>query len=123
MKFIRLFMAVAFAASLLAPSLGWTQEKAKQKSPAQSETKKSAEKKTLIDINSASEDELKSIDGIGNMYAKKIVDNRPYKRKDELVKKKIVPEKTYDQIKDQIVAKQTKGPAEKTSAKKSPEKK
>src|SRR5437867_10883180 len=111
MKFIRLFLAVAFTASLLAPSLGWTQEKAKQKSPAQSETKKSTEKKTPIDINSASEDELKSIKGVGDAYAKKIVDGRRYKRRDELVKKTIVPEKTYDQIKDQIIAKQTKEPA------------
>ena len=123
MKFIRLFLAVAFTASLLAPSLGWTQEKAKQKSPAQSETKKSTEKKTPIDINSASEDELKSIKGVGDAYAKKIIDGRPYKRKDELVKKKIVPEKTYDQIKDQIIAKQTKEPGEKTSGKKPSDKK
>ena len=123
MKFIKLFITFAFAASLLAPSLGWTQEKAKQKSPAQSETKKSAEKKKPIDINTASEDELKSIKGIGDAYAKKIVDGRPYKRKDELVKKKIVPEKTYDEIKDQIIAKQTKESGEKTSAKKSSGKK
>jgi competence protein ComEA len=59
-----------------------------------------------LDINSASVDELKTIPGIGDAYAKKIVDGRPYKRKDELVQKKVVPQGTYDKIKDQIVAKQ-----------------
>ena len=59
-----------------------------------------------LDINSAKPDELKALPGIGEAYAKKIVENRPYKRKDELVQKKIVPQATYDKIKDQIVAKQ-----------------
>ena len=59
-----------------------------------------------LDINSAKPDELKRLPGIGEAYAKKIVEGRPYKRKDELVQKKIVPQATYDKIKDQIVAKQ-----------------
>ncbi len=44
--------------------------------------------------------------GIGDAYSKKIIDNRPYKRKDELVQKKILPNAIYDKIKDQIIAKQ-----------------
>ena len=59
-----------------------------------------------IDINSATADELKTIPGIGDAYSKKIVDGRPYKRKDELKTRKIVPDATYDKIKDHIVAKQ-----------------
>jgi competence protein ComEA len=59
-----------------------------------------------VDINSASADELKAITGIGDAYSKKIVEGRPYKRKDELVQKGIVPQATYDKIKDHIVAKQ-----------------
>jgi competence protein ComEA len=65
-----------------------------------------AEKAEPLDINSASEEQLKALPGIGDKYAFYIIKNRPYKRKDELVQKKIIPQATYDKIKDQIVAKQ-----------------
>src|SRR2546425_12511945 len=82
-----------------------TKEKAATKPEAKKTTEKKApEKKALIDINSASADELKSLSGIGDAYSKKINEGRPYKRKDELAKKKIIPQATYDKIKDQIIA-------------------
>jgi DNA uptake protein ComE-like DNA-binding protein len=64
-----------------------------------------AAKKEPLDINTASADELKAVKGIGEADAKKIVENRPYKTKDELVEKKVVSKATYDKIRDQIVAK------------------
>jgi competence protein ComEA len=62
----------------------------------------------VIDINSASKANLMALPGIGEAYSQKIVDNRPYARKDQLVSKNIIPQATYDKIKDRIVAKQKK---------------
>jgi hypothetical protein len=60
----------------------------------------------LIDINSATKDQLDALPGIGAARADAIVRGRPYKGKDDLVNKKIIPQNVYDGIKDKIIAKQ-----------------
>lgn len=63
----------------------------------------------MININSGTFDQLKTRVGIGDTYAKRIVEGRPYQRTDELVTKNVIPQMTYDKIKDQIITRSKEG--------------
>ncbi|HEY6805070.1 MAG TPA: helix-hairpin-helix domain-containing protein [Pyrinomonadaceae bacterium] len=69
--------------------------------PAPSPTESTTD---LLDINSASKAELEALPGIGEAYAQKIIDNRPYREKTDLVRLKIIPETTYKAIANKIIA-------------------
>ena len=101
-RLIALTAALLLACSLATAPDAFAQVK---KDPAAAAAKADA-KKALLDINTASADELRVLPGIGEAYSKKIIANRPYQRKDQLVSRKIIPEATYKGIKDQIIARQ-----------------
>ena len=67
---------------------------------------KTQSSKQLLDLNSATKDQLSALPGIGDVYAQKVIDSRPYKTKTDLVRKKVIPQSVYNRISARVVARQ-----------------
>ena len=98
-------IVAALCALALFAGMAMAQDKSAQ--PAKSPQAAKAPAGELVDINTATKDQLDALPGIGAAYSQKIIDGRPYAKKTDLVTRKIIPQATYDKIKDQIIAHQT----------------
>jgi competence protein ComEA len=101
-------LALLFAVSLACIVVAGQEPASKPEamaSPAQMANAAAGDK---LDINTATKDQLKALPGIGDAYSQKIIAGRPYRTKLDLVHRKIIPQATYDKVKDQIIAKQPK---------------
>ena len=112
-RLIAVFVALLFAAGAVAAPLANAGGKSGTPPPGQTPSSSTAPKdagkepvKKKIDINSAAAEELMTLPGIGEAYSKKIIEGRPYKMKNQLVSRKIIPDATYKKIQEQIIAKQ-----------------
>ena len=103
MRLFQLILMALLAIGAMAARPAGSGDDKKGTGPALTQTSQAA---NLLDINSATAQQLQTLPGIGPAYSEKIIKNRPYRGKNELVDKNIIPAATYEKIKDKIIAKQ-----------------
>ena len=102
--FVALLMIASFGYAQAAGTASDTSKTSTTSSKSKKSTGASTSKSARLDINTASKEELSQLPGIGDALSQKIIDGRPYNAKNDLVRRKIIPQSTYDGIKDQIIA-------------------